>query len=208
MDAVKVRVDEWKARAEAYKASEEEHRAHRDELEARLSELTQMMQEHSGLRTIIKSMREEFREWMGITEQSAEREAHLAAQVAAATAEATALRHRIAELEYASAVAKLNLDAMFASSSWRVTAPMRAVKTAVVSRAKAVSAVVGAAVSARRIADQACGSLVGAATDDQARRHRGSSQEPGAGTQGPRHRGPAARRADGCRGPYPATPAD
>jgi FkbM family methyltransferase len=74
--------------------------------------------------------------------QAAAREAELAAQVAAVAAEATALRHRVAELEYTAAVTKLNLDAMVASSSWRITAPIRAVKTAVVSRAKAVGAVV------------------------------------------------------------------
>jgi FkbM family methyltransferase len=74
--------------------------------------------------------------------QAAAREAELAAQVAAVAAEATTLRHRVAELEYTAAVTKLNLDAMVASSSWRITAPIRAVKTAVVSRAKAVGAVV------------------------------------------------------------------
>jgi FkbM family methyltransferase len=143
LDAVRAEVEEWKARAEAAQVSTEEHRAHRAELEARLSELMRVMRRSAGLRTVIKSMREEFHDWVGIREQTAEREAHLAAQVAAATAEATALRQRIAELEYASAVTKLNLDAMLASSSWRVTAPIRAVKTAVVSSTRAVSAVVG-----------------------------------------------------------------
>jgi hypothetical protein len=117
------------------------------------------MEEAAELRAAITVMRDEFRDWVGIREIAAEREAQsatqlaareahfaereaqLGAQVAVATAEATALRHRIAELEYAASVTKLNLDSMFASTSWRVTAPVRAVKTAVISSARAIGAV-------------------------------------------------------------------
>jgi FkbM family methyltransferase len=120
------------------------------EREARLTaRVAAASAEAAGLKRSIAGMREELGEWVRMSErsaalsgQAAEREAQLAAQVAAASAEATALRHRIAELEYAATITKLDLDAMLASSSWRITAPIRAVKTAVVSRAKAVGAVV------------------------------------------------------------------
>jgi len=138
LDAVRAEVEKWKARAEASQVSAEEHRAHRAELEERLSELMRAVRESAELRTTIESMRGEFREAVRVREHFAAREAELAAQVVAATAEATALRHRIGELEYTSAIAKLNLDSMYVSTSWRLTAPIRAVKTAVVSCAKAV----------------------------------------------------------------------
>jgi FkbM family methyltransferase len=119
------------------------------EREARLTaQVEAASAEAARLKASIAGMREELAERVRMSEQSAamsgqaaEREAQLAAQVVAASAEATALRHRIAELEYAAAITKLNLDAMLASSSWRITAPIRAVKMAVVSRAKAASAV-------------------------------------------------------------------
>jgi FkbM family methyltransferase len=180
LDAARVEVEEWKAKAAALQVSEEEQRAREAALEARLSDLKAQlssfegqtsdlmgtMEEAAELRAAIAVMRDEFRDWVGIRERAAEREAQsaaqlaareahfaereahfaereaqLGAQVAAATAEATALRHRIAELEYAASVTKLNLDSMFASTSWRVTAPVRAVKTAVISSARAIGAV-------------------------------------------------------------------
>jgi FkbM family methyltransferase len=162
LDAARAEVEEWKAKAAALQISEEEQRAREAALEARLSDLKAQLSSFEGqtldlmgtmgeaaeLRAAIAVMRNEFRDWVAIRERTAEREAHFAereaqlgAQVAAATAEATALRHRIAELEYAASVTKLNLDSMFASTSWRVTAPVRAVKTAVISSARAIGAV-------------------------------------------------------------------
>jgi FkbM family methyltransferase len=162
LDAARAEVEEWKAKAAALRVSEEEQRTREAALEARLSDLKAqlfsfegqtsdlmgMMGEAAELRAAIAVMRNEFRDWVAIRERTAEREAHFAereaqlgAQVAAVTAEATALRHRIAELEYAASVTKLNLDSMFASTSWRVTAPVRAVKTAVISSARAIGAV-------------------------------------------------------------------
>ena len=55
-----------------------------------------------------------------------------------AQAEADALRHRVSELEHASSVAKLQLDAVLTSSSWRITAPMRGVKMAAATLAKSM----------------------------------------------------------------------
>jgi hypothetical protein len=162
LDSARAEVEEWKAKAAALQVSEEEQRVREAALEARLSDLKAQLSSFEGqtldlmgtmgeaaeLRAAIAVMRNEFRDWVAIRERTAEREAHFAereaqlgAQVAAATAEATALRHRIAELEYAASVTKLNLDSMFASTSWRVTAPVRAVKTAVISSARAIGAV-------------------------------------------------------------------
>lgn len=154
-DAARAEVEEWKAKAAALQVSEEAQRAREAALESRLSDLKAQlssfeaqtidlmgtMEEAAGLRAAIAVMRDEFRDWVAIRERTAEREAQLGAQVAAATAEATALRHRIAELEYAASVTKLNLDSMFASTSWRLTAPVRAVKTAVISSARAIGGV-------------------------------------------------------------------
>jgi FkbM family methyltransferase len=149
-DALIAQIEEWKARAEAHRIGEEEHRVRRVELEARLSslerrlsQLTHAMDEAAELRTVITGMCGQFREQVGITERSIKREAQLAEQIEAATAEATALRHRIGELEHVSAVAKLELNSMLTSTSWRVTAPIRGGKTAIVSSARAIGAVVG-----------------------------------------------------------------
>lgn len=164
LDAVRAEVEAWKAKAHALEISEEEQRRRQEDLQARLSELKvqlagfegqttelmRVMEEAADLRTAISVLRDEFREWAGFKEKSAEREAwfaereaQLGAQVAAAVGEATALRHRIGELEYAASVAKLNLDSMFASTSWRLTAPVRAVKTAVKSSARVLGGGIG-----------------------------------------------------------------
>ena len=130
IDASRAEVEEWKAKAAALQVSEEAQRAREAALESRLSDLKAQlssfegrtsdlmgtMEEAAELRAAIAVMRNEFRDWVAIRERTAEREAHFAereaqlgAQVAAATAEATALRHRIAELEYAAAITKLIL---------------------------------------------------------------------------------------------------
>jgi FkbM family methyltransferase len=164
LEVLKAQVEEWKSKAEALQVSEEKRRAdesawqardiaRRAEDEARRAdeeglrtELTRVMEEAAGLRAGIAEMREEFAGWLQMNgragaagDQATASEVELTAQLAAASAEIIALRHRIVELEHAYSVAELNLDAILASSSWRITAPIRAVKTTVVSRARTTS---------------------------------------------------------------------
>ncbi|UEM04417.1 FkbM family methyltransferase [Skermanella rosea] len=154
LEILKAQVEEWKTRAEAAQAAEAARRAEeaarraedesrRLELEARLGELMRALDEAAAAGA-----------------RASEREARLLDQMAdlsvqaaglrtgivalregmenSVQAETAALRHRLAELEHASFLAKLELDSVLASSSWRITAPMRGVKMAAAALARSM----------------------------------------------------------------------
>lgn len=147
LEILRAQVEEWKTRAEAAQAAEiarrAEDEARRLELETRLGEMMRAFE--AAAASAARASEREARLLDQMADLSAQAAA-LRAGIAAlrkgmdnsAQAETAALRQRLAELEHASMVAKLELDTVLASSSWRITAPMRGVKLAAAALAKSL----------------------------------------------------------------------
>ncbi|WP_202682848.1 FkbM family methyltransferase [Skermanella mucosa] len=147
LEILRTQVEEWKARAAAAQAAETARRAEdearRLELQTRLGELMRALDEAAATAARRSEREAKLLDQMAdLSAQAAGLRAGMAGlrkgMGGSAQAEADALRHRVSELEHASSVAKLQLDAVLTSSSWRITAPMRGVKMAAATLAKSM----------------------------------------------------------------------